>query len=727
VKRLRDLRRALLLAACLSAPSLRAAEPTNDVVVQRLSPGAIRIDGVLDEPPWRANPAIANLVQVEPRPGVEPSEVTQVWLYYSQEALYVAVRSIDRTPSRLVATDMRRDADIEDQDNIEIVLDTFNDDRNGYYFATNPVGALVDGRITENRGPSLDWDGIWQVRTRSDAQGWTAEFEIPFKTIGFNPSLDRWGFNISRHLARLRETSRWASPPLDIRFSQVANAGHISGMEGLSQGIGLDIKPYGITGFTRDINNPHRWKAAGDAGADVFYRITANLVSATTFNTDFAETEVDNRQVNLSRFPLFFPEKRSFFLEDAGIFEFGGGDRDELMPFFSRRIGLVEGNEIPIRVGEKLTGKVGRFDVGLLNVQTGAFKEDDEVNVDARNLTVARVKTNFGSQSYIGGLFTNGDPGGAGSNRAGGLDLRLATSNLFNRGKNMNLTLFGSKTWSPNVSSRDTAFGGSVSYPNDLVDIEYRWMQIGERYEPALGFVRRNGVRSSSFNSEISPRPRLWNIRQMSFEFQYQDYYSLEHRATETREFSLTPFQWQFNSGDMVSYDWSHNTERLFEPWEISDGVVLPTGSYGFNSHRASFRSSSARPLAVDLEFGSGSFFGGTRKQIESELTWRKDRHLTSSLGLERNWISLADGEFTTTILMCRLDYSFTPFLSLANFVQYDNESDNIGLQSRLRWILKPGNEFIFVLNNGWQQNALDRFENAQTRFRVKFDYTFRF
>ena len=706
------------------------------VVARRLE-GEIQVDGSLNEAAWRTAPDIAGFVQVEPRPGEAPTETTNVWIVYSRDALYIAVRCRDANPGEIVATDMRRDASVEENDNVQLVLDTYNDHRNAYYFATNAAGALVDGRITENREPATEWDGIWLVRTRIDETGWTAEFQIPFKTIGFDPRLGEWGFNISRHMARGRETSRWASPSLDVALSQVVRAGNLAGLDGLSQGVGLDIKPYGITGVTRDITTSRQWDGTADAGGEIFYRITSNLISSTTINTDFAETEVDARQVNLTRFPLFFPEKRGFFLEDAGIFDFAqpaeqqgppgmnaGGD---LIPFFSRRIGLLNGREVPILVGEKLTGKIGRFDVGVLDVQTGDLTIADRQIAPSKNLAVARVKANFWNQSYVGAIFTNGDPSGETSNQLGGVDLKLATSNFLGSEKNLSLVMFGSKTSTGGVEGRDGSYGGEIAFPNDLVSLSQRWTRIEENYNPALGFAPRTGVRIASTTAEYRPRPDVAGIRQLSFEFAYNDYYSLTNHAPETRELELTPFQVFFHSGDMAEYTWNWNREELFEPWEIVDGIVLPVGVYSFGMHAVSARSSESRPLAAEFEFGTGSFFSGTRQMFSGAVTWRKDRYLTASLELERNWVSLAEGDFDTSLVMARLDCAFTPFISLANFVQYDSESANIGLQSRLRWILNPGNEVFVVLNHAWQENAFDRFESAQTRFRVKMNYTFRF
>jgi len=724
----------LFLFLSATGVQIRAAEALE--AVARPVQDEIRIDGVLNEPAWQIPPSIHNLVQVEPRPGESPTEAPQVWISFSKSALYIAVRCQDSRAAQIMASEMGRDAELGENDKIELVLDTYHDHRNAYYFATNPAGALVDGRVTENQQASMEWDGIWIVRTHLDGQGWSAEFEIPFKTIGFSPDLSEWGFNISRYLARVRETSRWASPSLDVKLNQTVMAGHLRGLEGISQGVGLDVKPYGLVGFTRDIDRVDVLEGTRKAGADVFYRITSNLVSSTTINTDFAETEVDTRQINLTRFPLFFPEKRAFFLEDAGIFEFARSGEDQglpgeqggdFIPFFSRRIGLVEGAEIPLRVGEKLTGKVGRFDVGILAARTGELTSDANTVIPAANLTVGRVKANFLSQSYVGALFTNGDPTGENANRVGGMDLKLATSNFLKREKNLSLVLFGSKSHTSGLAGRDNTYGGILAFPNDLVNAQYKWMKIGENYNPELGFVPRPGVRISALSAEFSPRPRFWNIRQMSFEFEYTDYFSLSEHSTETREIKITPLQWRFNSGEWINYEFTHNLERLYEPWEVQTGIFLSPGEYDFGYHTLSVRSSESRRVSAGVDFNSGSFFNGTRNGATVDAAWRKSRHITMAMSLQQNWFKLDEADFNTTLVTSRLDYSFTPFITLANYVQYDTDSENIGLQSRLRWILTPGTDLFVVLNHAWQQNQFDRFEAAQTRFQVKFDYTFRF
>lgn len=725
-----------------------AAEPPV-ATVHRLN-GKIQLDGLLNEPVWQSNPYLDGFRQVEPRTGAPPTHPTRVWLAYNEHALYIAVRCYDSEPSKIVATEMSRDARLFSNDNIEIVLDTHHDRRNAYYFATNPAGVLVDGRITENRFPNTEWDGIWNVRARIDDEGWTAEFEIPFKTLSFKPGLSTWGFNIARLVARTREMSRWASPSRDTRLFQVARAGVIEGLEGLSQGIGLDIRPYGLTGFSRHVDRPDAAWLASDAGLDIFYRITANLLSTTTFNTDFAETEADVRQVNLTRFPLFFPERRSFFLEDAGMFEFGlagsymgpgagglmggggggrGGRMIDVLPFFSRRIGLVKGEEVPIRFGQKLTGKVGRFDVGLMAIRTGRYESTvSDLNLEPQTLSVGRVKANFWRQSYVGAIFTDGDPTGQTTSRLGGADFKLATANFLNSGKNFSLTLFGSKVYTQGVSGGDTAYGGEIAYPNDFFMADARWLTIGHNYKPALGFVPRTGVRITSSTVALGPRPDFWNIRQMTFGVRYTDYHNLTHKAPETRRIQVTPIQWRFHSGELLNYSWTPTFEQLFEPFQIRPDIAIPVGKYWLNTHRLMFFSSQARPWGVRLEAESGSFYTGTRRMVSVDLTWRKSRHLRTELELEQNWVQLnSAGRFSARVISYGLNYSFTPLITLANLVQYDTDSSNLGWQSRLRWILKPGNELYIVLNQGWQRNEFRRLASEQTHLRLKLNYVFRF
>ena len=714
--------------------ALYAGDARRTTVYHMQDEETIQLDGILDERIWREQPTIGGFIQAEPRSGEDPSEQTEVRVAYDENALYIAVHCFDSSPEKILAREMSRDARMFYDDNIQILIDTFDDGRNAYYFQTNALGALVDGRITESSRPDTNWDGIWNVQARVVEDGWTAEFEIPFKTLSFQPGNSTWGFNVERQLARMRERSRWASPSLDFRINQVSMAGAIDGFEGLSQGIGLDIKPYGLIGFARDIEADDRTTIPADAGVDIFFRVTSNLVSSTTINTDFAETEVDTRQVNLTRFSLFFPEKRAFFLEDAGIFSFGltgggvrgggsggRGPRPDLVPFFSRRIGLVDNEVVPILVGQKLTGKVGRFDVGALYAMTG---ETDEVA--RQNMFVGRTKMNFWRESYVGALVTHGEPSGETSNSLFGMDMKLATSNFLSSEKRVSMQFYGSKTQTPELLDDDTAYGFRLSYPNDFVSADYQWQQIGENYNPELGFVQRKGIRKTSIRGALSPRPEKWNIRQMRFQTFFTQYYSLAQETVESRRLSLVPVSLEFDGGERFNYFASSRFENLFEPFEISDGVVIPVGEYTYLTHRLSYRSKPTIPWQFDVDYSFGSFYSGDSKQFTTEVSWR-NASISASAELQQYWVDLEEGSFRTRLALFQFDYSFSPLTTVSSFVQYDTQSQNIGLQSRLRWIIKPGNEVFFVVNHAWQQDIFDRFESLTTDVRAKINYTFRF
>ncbi len=678
---------------------------------------------MLDEEVWRTAPIIGELIQANPFAGQPPTEPTEVRIAYNDHTLYFGVRCFYRDPKTIFASTTGRDAKFWYDDDFEIVLDTFHDQRNAYFFATNAAGAMTDGRVIENRNVDISWDGIWHARTRIDERGWTAEFAIPFKTLSFNPAVGTWGFNVERTVSRINEESRWEAARQDATINTVARAGDLEGLEGLSQGIGLDIKPYGLLGVDRDVTRPDRVQPVRDVGADIFYRITPNLLSSTTINTDFAETEVDTRQVNLTRFPLLYPEKRDFFLEDAGVFQFGiPANASTLIPFFSRRIGLVGGKTTPILLGEKLTGSVGRLALGVLDVKT----RDSDV-APGQNFAIGRAKYGFWHQSYIGGIFTHGEPSGDTNNSLAGADVALATSNFLGTGENFDFSTFGARTDTPGLHGRDFAYGAQARYPNDLVNLGYSWQEVGENFNPQLGYVRRRGVRINSLSGKLGPRPQVWNIRQLTFGLAFDNYSSTIHNAVESRTWTFTPLGLSFHGGQRLEYSLVKNFERLFEPFQIHQGIAIPQGGYSFLQHTLTYRSPANAPLSYTLEYDKGAFYSGDSDQFIGTLSWRKSSRLTTGIEFRQYWVRLKEGDFDTSLTIFRLDYSFNPYVHLTNFLQYDTNSQNIGLQSRLYWIIKPGNEIYLLFNHEWQENALERFAAVRTDARIKLNYTFRF
>ncbi len=714
------------LAVVLLLPLPAAADEHKRVIVPRAT-GRITIDGALDEPDWARAAPIGKITQREPRQGARASERTEVRLFCDAHHLYIGVTCFDSEPGRIIGTQMARDSTLTADDSIEILIDTFHDRRNAFYFATNPLGALVDGLIIENNSPNRDWDAVWTVKTRRSDRGWAAEFEIPFKSLGFNRNQNVWGFNFSRTIKRRIEEDRWAGARLDLKFNQVSEAGEVELSGEIEQGRGLDIRPYFAGRWSRD-SLAGNDTVTGKGGGEIFYNITPNLKWTTTFNTDFAETEVDSRQINLTRFSLFFPEKRAFFLENAGAFSFSnpsGSSVPDVIPFFSRTIGLLSGQEVPILAGTKLTGKVGRYDVGLLGVRTRetAFTE-------AKNFFVGRVKRNLFKQSYVGGIFTEGNPADKRTSRTFGGDLHLATAHFLGKDQNFAVDLFGLKSRNEGVKGDDSSYGFSVSYPNDLFAGRVGWQHIGGEFNPALGFVARSNVNKLTINAEFDPRPtHFLNVRQMFHEFFFTRYTRPETGRVESWRLFTAPINYELNSGEHLEFNYIPTFERLFQPFEIVDGLKLPAGDYRFNRFRLELNSASKRRWQADFAWWFGGFYSGHADQFETGFGYKVAPHFQIRLGLDQTFVRLREGSFVARIFELRTSYSFSPFLSFSSLVQFDNESRNLGWQGRVRWIIRPGNDLFLVFNQGWLQDERGglHFRPAGTKLAGKIQYTFRF
>ena len=703
-----------------SEPSIMIPSST---VTRTQSP--ITVDGVLDESGWTDVQSIGEIRQREPNPGETASERTEVRLLYDDENFYIGVICYDSEPERIIATQMARDSNLSVDDKVEIVIDTFRDRRNGYYFATNPAGVLSDALVIENGQTNTQWDAIWYVRTARSDQGWSAEFAIPFKTLSFNSGQETWGFNFSRTIKRKFEEDRWASPRLDVDFQQISEAGIIEGFSGIGQ-MGLDIRLF-VSGNATHYGDSGSDELEGKLGGEIFYRLTPNLKWSTTFNTDFGETEVDGRQINLTRYPLFFPEKRAFFLEDTGIFDFGvrGERSQELMPFFSRNIGLTGGQQVPITVGTKLTGKAGRFDIGIMDIQT---RDDGEI--EGENFLVTRVKRNLFSQSYVGAIFTNGNPEGPASSQTYGVDLNLATSDFLGTGRNFQATAYFTKSVNEGIEDKDNAYGLSVEYPNDLWDLGVFLGETEENFSPALGFVSHGNTRKFAFTGLFSPRPENFlNLRQMRHQFNFTHYSRLDYGQTESWRLQIAPIYYLFNSGDVFELNYVPEFQRLFEPFEISDGVVLPAGDYHYDRYRVKFKTATKRRWSTSVDWWFGDYYSGTAHQIRTSISYNASEHLQTSLSLNQTFAQLKEGDFDAQVYSLCADYSFTPSLTLYNLVQFDNKSSNLGWQSRMCWTLKAGNDVFLVFNQGWLQDEEDDFSFRMTNRKLSFkaQYTFRF
>jgi hypothetical protein len=732
---------AAYLALCPVVPAAGAAAgpqvavpegPRSAVVTATKEP--ITVDGVLDEPIWSVAPKIGELIQRQPAEGRPATERTDVTILNDDDHLYIGVVAYDSEPRRVIGTQMARDASLSSDDRIEILLDTFRDQRSAFYFATNPAGAFVDGLVASGQ-LNADWDAIWDVRTRRTDEGWVAEFAIPFKSLSFPAGRTVWGFNIARHIHRKLEEDRWSGARLDTQFSQVSEAGDITDLVGLTQGMGLDVRPFFAGRSLRQDGNA---ALTGEPGLDVFYNITSSLKATATVNTDFGETEVDARQINLSRFSLLFPEKRAFFLQGAGVFGFASTGPEpaggipaagaDVYPFFSRRIGLLNGEEVPIEAGVKLTGTVGRTDVGLLTVRTG-----DLPIVSDKSFFVGRVKRNLFEQSYVGAIYTAGDPEPGDSGQTYGADMRLATSRFLGRPNNFVVNGYAVRSVNDGVASRDWSYGFSAHYPNDKFNAQVAFREIQENFRPGLGFVQRNNVRMLRIAASYNPRPSgFLNVQQMFHDVYYTRFTRLDNGNVESWDLYVTLLDWHLSSGDNLHgmFDFNPTYERLFEPFEISPGVLLLPGEYRFTRFRSNLLSTATkRRLSGSVNVTYGGYWSGKAEQLTTNLTYKLPPRVIISLGTNQTFARLPEGHFIARIFTANVGYAVSPSLSVSNLVQYDNRSRNLGWQGRVRWTLRPGNDLFFAFNQGWIDEAGGnlRFKAEDRKISAKFQYSFRF
>jgi hypothetical protein len=723
----------LLIGVLAQAPN----ESARSAIVTTVAPGTrIVIDGNLNETPWNTGVRIGDLIQREPRNGESPSERTEVTILHDADNLYIGVMCYDSEPGKVIGTQMARDANLGSDDRISIVLDTYRDQRNAFYFSTNPLGALVDGLVFANGQSNAEWDAIWTVRTHRSEQGWSAEFAIPFKSLSFPTGRAVWGFNIARNIQRKLEEDRWSGARLQTQFFQVSEAGEITLIEGLTQGIGLDIRPF-LGGRWLHTSASGRDRFNGKPGLDLFYNFTPSLKLTLTGNTDFGETEVDARQINLSRFSVLFPEKRSFFLEGAGVFNFAtsgvttpGGipaTGAEVFPFFSRQIGLISNEEVPINFGAKLTGTVGRTDIGLLEVRTR-----DLPIVPAKNFFVGRVKRNILQQSYVGAIFTGGHPAQQISSQTFGADIRLATSRFLGKRRNLVFNAYGLRSRNAGNTDRDTSYGISAQYPNDKYDAQIIVRQIPENFKPALGFVQRRNVRLLRIAASYNPRPKNFlGVQQMFHDLFFTQFTRLDNGEVESWDFYATVLDWHFRSGDSLHsfFDINPAYERLFAPFPIFPGVILPPGEYRTTRARGSLTTATKRKLQGSVNWSFGTYWSGHADTLTTSLSYKIPPYFSISFNTNQTFARLPQGNFVARIISSQINYAVSPFLSFSNLIQYDNQSRNMGWQSRIRWILQPGSDVFLAFSQGWIQPNTGgyRFTAQESKMSVKVQHTLRF
>ncbi len=686
----------------------------------------IHLDGLLDEPVWRQAGTIPNLTEQSPDPGAPNPYRTEVKVLVDQKHLYIGIICSDPDPSKIAIHTMERDGNLRGDDTVAVALDTFDDHRTGYVFRINAAGARQDGLISGPEDVSLDWDGIWDARTSRNAHGWTAEIVIPAETLRFHPGQDQWGLNIERTVARDRTVLHWQGTTLDSMFYDFKRDGLLTGVGGLKQGKGLSISPWGLVRSDADLTTGHS-TVQGDGGLDVTYNLTPDLTGVLTLNTDFAETEVDTRQVNLTRFPLFFPEKRSFFLEGSSLFTFGSGLHHDFIPFFSRRIGLYEGHQVPIVGGVKVLGRAGRWNIGALDTVTGSSSV-----ADGTNLFAGRVTYDVSDHLTVGTIVTDGDPDGIHSNALYGIDALWQTS-TFRGNKNFSVGGWAARSAGDNPAGRHSGWGLKVDYPNDLWDLYFTFKDFGDGLDPALGFLPRPGTRWYQGGGAYQPRPHGgmfgW-VRQFFFEAFATYVEDLSGHAESWRVF-LTPFNIVTQSGDHAETNLAPQFERLDAPFEVAPGVVIPPGEYHFTRYRIQLESAPHRSWSIGNTVWLGDFYTGSLTQWETYATYTTPSgHLRIRLTAENDYGHLPQGDFIQRLWQAKVAWAFTPDIILSSYTQYDSESGNLGTNTRLRWTFRPGNDLFVVWNHGWEHipGSPDRlsFQPVSNQLVVKLRWTFR-
>lgn len=691
----------------------------------------IALDGRLDEPVWQRIEPIGDFVQQEPLEGAPPTERTEVRLARSQTALYIGVIAFDSDPDGILAFQRRRNAGLGTDDRFMWIIDPYGDGRTAYFFETNPAGLMGDGLLRTGQGGGLNkaWDGIWEVRTTRGDYGWSAEIRIPFRTLNFDPERDVWGINFQRTVRRKNEESLWSGHRRSQGLMRPQHAGRLVGMRGLSQGVGFEARPF-VTASGAE--NPVRAtsEAGADVGVDLSYSITPNLRASLSINTDFAEVEVDQRRINLTRFPISFPEQRPFFLEAANVFSFASASG--VTPFFSRRIGLVGGAPVPIRYGLRVNGQLAGTDVGLFQVRTGAALEQP-----GEDFTAARLRRNLPGlgTSTAGLIYTRRAAAGAPEGGVApldrhtlGADVDLETSRFLGD-QNLQFQAFWiltSPTTAEDASSwlDRSARGVRLSFPNDPFSGHVSYRELGPAYDPAVGFVSRRGFRR--LQPSISYAPVLAQsrvVRQLSWSLRAEVLTDMDFEPL-TVNAGVTVFDVRFESGDRVFGNVSREFERLRAPFRVLGRAELevPAGDYLGWSGSVGLRTASFRPVSGRLDATRETFWTGTADRLGLGTTLRPLPGLALGADYSLSRLRLASGEADVHLLIATSSFDVSPRTSLTANVQYDNVSETVGLFGRLRWTPRPGTDLFVVYAHNWL--AEDGLATLERSAAAKLTYT---
>ena len=722
----------LVAAALCALPRSASAQSSRERPSVRavLTTDALEIDGVLDEAAWQRAIPIDQFVQQEPQEGEPATDRTEVRVLFDKGRIYIGVHAYAREP--VTATEMRRDADrLFDEDNFQVVLDTFHDSRNGYMFLTTPLGAKLEQQIFDEgegggRGTTANinrnWDGVWDAAARIVDDGWTAEIAIPVSTIRFAPSDDQiWGINFQRHIRRRNEQVFWSPIPRAYTLTKVSLAGELTGLAGISAGLDLKLKPFVVGGgrYFRASPGVSDTSALRDIGLDAKYGVTAGLNLDVTVNTDFAQVEVDEQQVNLTRFGLFFPEKRDFFLENSNLFTMGTGSSFTSFPvqtdlFFSRRIGLsATGQPVPILGGVRLAGKSGRNNVGVLDIQT-----DSAFGKPGDNFFVGRYSRDILKRSRVGALFINKESvdGSAHFNRTMGVDANLAISS------NLQFTSYLAKTSSPGVDGDDMAYYGRLAYRDPKWNVWLNYLDVQENFNAEAGFVQRTGVRTTKAYFGPTPRPQKGRVK--LFEPMYVLTYVTDQSNRMVGRVHHLMLGTTLRDDSFINVFYQRNLDVLDRPFRIRPDVSIPVGTYQSHEWFFTYNTSPGRRLYQRLTVSPTHFYDGTRLSVTAAAGVRASSRFSTEVQYNRNDVKMPWGNFLVNLSTLRLDYTFSPGMTIRSLTQYNSSTHEISNNVRFNFIHRPGSD-IYVVYNDLSHTGLpaDIFGTKDRQLVVKMTY----
>jgi len=682
-------------------------------------PSPLVIDGALDEAPYRDVPPMSDFIQQEPAEGQLASDKTEIWVFYDDKNLYVSARMYEEDPSKRVTSDLRRDSNnLYNNDHIAIVFDTFYDRRNGFGVSSNSQGGMFDWVVT-NEQPNSNWNPVWQIRTAEFDGGWSAEMVVPFRSLRFKQDSTIWGFNV-RRMVRWRNEISFLNPvPRSWGrrgLSKISSSATMVGLRTPGNGLNLDIKPYALGSTSTNLRAAPPYENDGNAewGVDAKWGLTQTLIADLTYNTDFAQVEDDEAQVNLTRFSLFFPERRDFFLEGQDIFAFGGvgggggsgpspsnpsGNPNNNPPnntpilFYSRRIGLDAGQIVPIFVGGRLLGRTGPYNIGALNMQTDDLPEFGR---PATNFSVFRMTRDILRRSRIGVIGTARSPAAAGTDQSysAGADAQ------FQLYENVNIQSFYARTDTPGRTGDQESYRGRYEWNPDRYGIQTEYLKVGEDFEPEVGFLRRRAFKRSFGYLRFSPRPKQPSpVRKVYYEGTYE-YITGPGSKLETRS-GMGAYRLELNNGDWTSVELSRNFEGLTRPFSVGGGVVVPVGNYSFTQTKVNYTFGPQRPVNGGFDVTYGGFYDGTltaiawRGRIELGKTYLVEPNLSWNRG-ELPW-----GDFTTNLVAGRFTWTMSNRRFFSILMQYQSATSSVTTNARFRWEYTPGSEFFVVYSDG--------------------------